>query len=155
MRTLESETKSESSSMQKLEPVKENDDILTVPPAPDVHVRSASPNKKLSSLSPTKKRLPSRGKAQSTSTLTPGIGSGNLKNLSSSSIGNGKHSSHTSGHSSHNSHHSSNSGGSGPTRSRTVSVGSSKPVSSSSTSSQRRPSSGHTFHRDKRYSTAS
>ena len=158
MRTLESETTSESNSAQHLEPVKEDDidnDTLTVPD------RSSSPSKQnrqpRDATTPTKKKV--RGRAMSTSTLSLGAGSGNLKNHSITSIGNGRHSVHTSGYSSHNSHHPSNSSGggsgsgSGTVRTRTVSVGS-KPVSSS-TASQRRPNSGHTSHREKRHSTPS
>lgn len=159
MRTLESETTSESNSTQQLEPVFEdvdNNDTLTVP---DSHDRGTSPSRQKQSrdaTTPTKKKL--RGRALSTSVLSPGTGSGNFKNHSITSIGNGKqHSLHTSGHSSHNSPHSLNSSGTGESktvRTRTVSVGS-KPVSSSSTASQRRPNSGHASHRDKRHSTSS
>ena len=158
---LESETTSGSNSTHQLEPLFEgnNDDqTLTVS---DPHDRGASPSRqKHSRDATTPTRRKPRGKAQSTSMLTPGAGSGNCKNHSITSVGNGKpHSSHTSGHSSHNSQHHSNSGGGSEgkaVRTRTVSVGS-KPVSSSSTvASQRRPSSGgHTSHRDKRHSTSS
>jgi hypothetical protein len=156
---LESETTSGSSSMQQLEPLFEhsNDESTLTVIVTDSHDRGASPSRqKLSrdATTPTRKKL--KGRAQSTSVLNPGAGSGNLKNHSITSVGNGKL--HTSGHSSHNSQHPSSSGGGGEgkaVRTRTVSVGS-KPVSSSSTASQqRRPSSGHASHREKRHSASS
>ena len=155
---LESETTSGSTSMQQLEPLLEgnsDDQTLTVS---DPHDRGASPSRQKhnsrDATTPTRRKP--RGRAQSTSMLTSGAGSGNCKNHSITSVGNGKlHSSHTSGHSSHNSQHPSNSGGGSEgkaVRTRTVSVGS-KPMSSAS---QRRPSSGgHTSHREKRHSTSS
>lgn len=159
MRTLESETTTESNSTQQLEPVFEDDNHANTLIVPDPLERAASPSRHKQSrdaTTPTKKKT--RGRAQSTSMLNPGAGSGNFKNHHSiTSIGNGKqHSLHMSGQSSHNSQHSSNSSGgeSKTVRTRTVSVGS-KPVSSSSTASQRRPSSGHVSHRDKRHSTSS
>ena len=159
MRTLESETTSECNSAQQLEPLFEdvdNSDTLTIPDPHDQGTSPSRPKQSRDVTTPTKRKL--RGKALSTSMLSPGAGSGNFKNHSITSIGNGKqHSLHTSGHSSHNSQHSSNSGGGSEgkaVRTRTVSVGS-KPISSSSTASQRRPSSGHASHRDKRHSTPS
>ena len=155
MAVLESETTSGSNSTQQLQPVFEddnNDNTLTVP---DPHDRGASPSRQKQSrdaTTPTKKKT-IRGKTQSTSMLSPGTGSGNIKNHSITSMANGRHSVHTSAHSSHNSqHHSSTE--SKMVRTRTVSVGS-KPVSSSSTASQWRPSSGHASHRDKRHSSPS
>lgn len=160
MRTLDSETTSESNSTQHLEPVKEDDINNDTLPVPDQSSSPTKQNRQPRDANTPKKKV--RGRALSTSTLSPGAGSGNLKNHSISSIGSGRHSVHTSGHSSHTSQHPSNSssGGSGSgsgtaVRTRTVSVGSKPVSSSSSTASQRRPNSGHASHREKRHSTPS
>ena len=148
MRTLDFETSSsiaDSESGTSLATVQED---KTTPPlsCSSPHKKSSSQLPPLSS-SPTKKKTMFRSRAHSSSVISPSL-SGSLKNSSGSSIGNGKVPTHSSGPSS--SHHSSsNSGSTGSTRSRTLSVGG-KPVSSSST--PRRPNSGHSHHRDKRHS---